>query len=97
MKPVARRTILMLAGALTLCTTMISVRETRLDDDVGGILAATSVEASVTADVVGGQLITALWAGLVGICGNCLLMIAFGNAPTGMIVPCAHVCSLVLG
>lgn len=37
------------------------------------------------------------WAGLTGLCGSCLLAIAFGDTTLGAIVPCAFVCSLVLG
>lgn len=97
MRCAVRRTIMVLAGALTLCTTMISAGGAGFDGEVGGVPVATTAEASATPAVVGGQPIKALWAGLVGVCGSCLLMIAFGNAPTGIIVPCAHVCSLVLG
>ena len=95
--PVARRTIVILAGALTLCTTMISAHETRLDDEVGGVLAATSVEVSVTAAVVGGQSVPIYWAAFAGLCGSCLLMYAFGNVPLGTALQCAHVCSLMFG
>jgi F0F1-type ATP synthase membrane subunit c/vacuolar-type H+-ATPase subunit K len=96
MRSVARRTTVMLAGALTLCTTMISARGTGLDGEVDGVVAAASVEASATTDVVGGQTFTMYWV-VLGVCGSCLLMIAAGTAPPGAIVPCAYFCSLGLG
>lgn len=87
----------MLAGALTLCTTMVSARGTGLDGEVGEVLAATSVEASVTAAVVGGQSVPIYWAAFAGLCGSCLLMFAFGNVPLGTALQCAHACSLMFG
>lgn len=95
MRCTARRTIVMLAGALTLCTTMISARGTGLGDDVGGVLAATSVETTVTPNVVGGQSVSIYWLAVAGVCGSCLVMVALGHAPFGTIATCAHVCSLV--
>ena len=87
----------MLTGALTLCTTMISARGTGLDGEVGGVLAATSVEASVAGAVVGGQSVIIFWAAVTGACASCLLSIASGNATLGTIVPCAYICHLAFG
>lgn len=87
----------MLAGALTLCTTMISARGTGLDGEVDGVVAAASVEASATTDVVGGQIIIAVWAALVGLCMSCLPMVLSGTSPLVTIVSCAQICHLALG
>ena len=97
MRCTARRTIVMLAGALTLCTTMISARGTGLDGEVGEVLAATSVETSVTAAVVGGQMAIMVWAAFAGLCMSCLPMIVSGTAPLVTVVSCAQVCYLAFG
>ena len=37
------------------------------------------------------------WAAVTGACAGCLLMIAFGNAPLGTLVPCAYICHVAFG